>query len=421
MRFLYSNDTTKFICIFLSATLIVSCVRWSAPNPVLKNGIWRSAIHRSDGQEIIFSFETRDSAGQKIIYVLNGTEKLLVDNVKIKADSVFIEMPFFDSGFSAKLDEKGNLKGSWIRKLADSIQMLPFSAVYNQLQRFPTPSPAFHNISGRWSVVFTTKNGEVSDAVGEFQQKGSKLTGTFLTSTGDYRYLEGVVTGDSLKLSAFDGGHAYLFVAKITDDNNISAGILYSGATNIEQWKAKRNINAALPDGYAETTMRPGENKLNFKFKSTEDKWVSIKDENYKGKVVIIQIMGSWCPNCMDETRFLSDYYKANNKKGVEVIGLAYERTTDWERSKKSIASFQKRLGVTYPILITGVTDTDSLKTEKTLPQLNMIKGFPTSIFIDRKGIVRKIYTGFTGPGTGEHYTAFRKEFDSLVKGLLSE
>lgn len=414
---LYGNTLVSV----LMTTLIILSVSWSDPLPILKNGIWRMSIQRQDGQLIVSNFETKDSAGKKILYVLNSNEKLLVDNIKLKGDSVFIEMPFFDSGFAAKLDEKGNMRGSWLKRDADKTFVLPFSATYNQPQRFAVTAAAAHKVTGRWSVKFINKKNEVSSAVGEFYQKGSRLTGTFLTATGDYRYLEGVVTGDSLKLSGFDGGHAFLFTAKVEDDNNISGGMFYSGIAGIEKWSAKRNKKAALPDGYEATTLRTGENKLNFKFKSTDDKIISITDDAYKGKVVVVQIMGSWCPNCMDETRFLSDYYNEHSKEGFEVIGLAYERTTDIERSKKSISLFQNRFHVNYPILITGVTVTDSMLTEKTLPQLNKIKGFPTSIFIDKKGVVRKIYTGFTGPGTGGYYDAFKKEFDELVKGLLAE
>lgn len=421
MRSFNNSLITNLFYSFLSVVVITTSLSWSDPAPALKNGIWRTSIQRQDGQAIIFNFETKDSAGQKILYVLNGSEKLLVDNIKIKGDSVFIEMPFFESGFAARLDKDGNLQGSWLRKDADQILAMPFSAIYNQQERFLVTAPPLHKINGRWTVVFTGKNNHVINAVGEFQQKGSKLTGTFLTASGDYRFLEGVVTGDSLKLSGFDGGHAYLFTARVDDENIISGGNFYSGAARVDKWTAKRNPNAALTDGYEATTLRPGENKLNFRFRSTDDKTISITDTAYKGKVVVVQIMGSWCPNCMDETKFLSEYYKANSQKGVEVIGLAYERTTDLERSKKSITSFQNRFNVSYPILITGVTATDSLLTEKTLPQLNKIKSFPTSIFIDKKGVVRKIYTGFTGPGTGVYYDAFRKEFDETIKGLLSE
>jgi thiol-disulfide isomerase/thioredoxin len=148
---------------------------------------------------------------------------------------------------------------------------------------------------------------------------------------------------------------------------------------------------------------------------------VSINDERFRNKVVIVQLMGSWCPNCMDETKFLSEYYQQNKHKGIEVISLAYEYSEDYERSRNSLRKFQQRFNVKYPMLITGAKTSDSLRTDKTLPQLTPIKMFPTTIFIGRDGKVKKIDTGFTGPGTGEHYIEFVKRFNATVNKLLTE
>jgi thiol-disulfide isomerase/thioredoxin len=148
---------------------------------------------------------------------------------------------------------------------------------------------------------------------------------------------------------------------------------------------------------------------------------VSITDKVYQGKVVVIQILGSWCPNCMDETKFLSEFYQKDHAKGVEIIGLAYERTTDFASSQKALQAFKKRFDIQYPILITGVTVSDSLRTEKTLPQLKKIDAFPTTIFIDKKGNIREVYSGFNGPATGEHYAESKKEFNETIDKLLAE
>ena len=402
--------------------LIFISLNWSDNKSIFKNGIWRTTLQRPDGQTIVFNFESKDSAGKKILYVLNAGEKLLVDNIRMAGDSVFIQMPFFESGFKAVIDEAGNLSGSYIKRLADRDQVMPFKAVYNESERFSANASPLYNVSGKWAVKFTAlSNKSTTQSVGEFEQVGNRLKGTFLTSSGDYRYLEGIVSGDSLMLSGFDGGHAFLFTAKINNNNLISSGRFYSGYAGVENWVAIKDSSAALPDGYEETKLRPGETSLNFRFKSIEGNDISIKDDAFKGKVVVVQIMGSWCPNCMDETRFLSDYYKKNKKRGFEIIALAYERSTDFERSVKSLRTFQKRFNVKYPILVTGATITDSLRTEKTLPQLEKIKAFPTSIFIDKKGNVSKIYTGFNGPGTGNHYDEFVKEFDETITGLLNQ
>jgi thiol-disulfide isomerase/thioredoxin len=136
---------------------------------------------------------------------------------------------------------------------------------------------------------------------------------------------------------------------------------------------------------------------------------------------VVIQIMGSWCPNCMDETAFLTKYYDLNKNRGIEMVALAYEYSTNFSRGQKSLRKLQKQFDVKYPILITGVTTSDSLRTEKTLPELSPIKVFPSTIFLDRMGRVREVHTGFYGPGTGIHYEDFKKEFESTISRLLAE
>lgn len=406
--------------IVLLLCLLIGLTNWKKPEPPLKNGFWRSVLIRPDGKEIVFNFLTKDSAGKKLLFVLNAEERLLVDSIVQKGDSVFIQMPFFESGFKARITKGGNLEGVWIKKTGEKEPSLPFKAVHNQKQRFAAPVKPRFNASGKWDVDFTSNN-RVTKAIGEFKQKGNRLTGTFLTASGDYRYLEGVVSGDSLFLSGFDGGHAFLFTAKLTNDSTISAGNFYSGASGTINWSGKKDDKVQLPDGYQQTHLREGESKLNFSFPSLAGDLVSINDLRYKNKVVVIQILGSWCPNCMDETKFLSEYYNRNKQKGFEVIGLAYERSTDFDKSKMALQRFEKRFNVQYPILVTGVTVSDKQRTEKTLPQLTELKAFPTSIFIDKKGNVRKIYSGFSGPGTGQHYVEFQKEFDETINGLLAE
>lgn len=410
---------TVWVSVFLLA--VVALLGWEDKKPLLKNGIWKAELQRADGRHIVFNFETRDSAGKKVLFVINGEERLLVDSISVNTDSVLIHMPFFDSHFRAKLDGQGNLEGVWIKKTGEKQQIMPFRARYNHKLRFAAKAKPRYSITGRWAVQFTGSNGKIRDAVGEFQQDGTRLTGTFLTASGDYRYLEGVVAGDSLQLSAFDGSHAFLFTAKLANDSTIQAGRFYSGATGEEQWIARKDDDVTLPDGYDQSHMRPGETRLKFRFKSIDGKEVSLSDETYKNKVVVLQIMGSWCPNCMDETRFLSEYYSTNKGRGVEVLALAYERTTDFETSKASLQRFQKRFNVQYPVLVTGVTVSDPFRVEKTLPQLDRIAAFPTTIFIDKKGIVRKIHSGFNGPGTGMHYEHFQKEFNETINTLLNE
>jgi peroxiredoxin len=194
-----------------------------------------------------------------------------------------------------------------------------------------------------------------------------------------------------------------------------------SGARYLEPWKAVKDPKAKTEDSGVMMYLKEGEAKLNFRFPDLDSNMVSINDERFRNKVVVLQIMGSWCPNCMDETAFLSEYYKTNRQRGVEVIGLAYEYTKDFRKAEKSLRKFQQRHDVQYPILNTGVTTSDSLRTEKTLPQFTPIKAFPTTIFIGKDGRVKKVHPGFEGPGTGQHFEAYKKEFNATIDALLKQ
>ncbi|MEO5651176.1 MAG: TlpA disulfide reductase family protein [Ginsengibacter sp.] len=417
-KILFAQKYVPVFCIILFATL---SVHWTDKVPALKEGTYQFIINRPDGKKIVFNSIVKDSVGKKILYVINGSDRLLVDKIVTRKDSVFIQLPFFASSFSARLDAAGNLEGVWTKDYGTRIQTLPFTATLNVKERFPVTTSPSHNISGRWAVHFTRENNRTTESVGEFRQSGSYLTGTFLHSSGDYRFLEGVVSGDSLYLSGFDGGNAFLFTAKINNENKISEGKLYSGKQSSSEWVAERDSTAKLPDGFTLTSLKPDAGKLNFSFPDVDGKKVSLNDKQFKNKVVVIQIMGSWCPNCMDEAKFIGDHYKTFRDKGIEFIGLAYERTTDFKASQKALQPFIKRFNIQYPILITGVAVSDTLRTEKTLPQIDKITVFPTTIFIDKKGNVRKIHTGFDGPATGEHYITYQKEFDEITNELLNE
>jgi peroxiredoxin len=383
-----------------------------------QQGWWSGKLHRADGSNIAFTFEWKSEKGKPVWYIYNADEKIKVDNISSKGDSLVIQMPVFESQFHIIYDNK-KLAGYWYKGGSVKTQVIPFSAEPGN-KRFTGAVESNKNISGRWAVKFAkSKPGESS--VAEFYQVGNKLTGTFLNPSGDYRYLEGIVEKDSLFLSGFDGGHAFLFTAKIDDEKNISSGTFFSGAAYKETWTAIKDATAKVPAESVAMHVKPGEESLHFTFKNLEGKPVSIQDEKFKNKVVVVQLMGSWCPNCMDETAFLSDYYNKNRQRGIEIIALAYEYSTDWERSIKSLKKFQDRYGVAYTVLNTEVAVNDSLRTEKTLPELTPIKFFPSSVIIDKKGKVRKLDTGFNGPGTGSHYKAYKKEFEETIDHLLNE
>jgi peroxiredoxin len=389
--------------------------------PKAKKEVWRAAIHRADSNDIVFNYTLEKIHNKPVITIINGAERMKVDNITcVGEDSMLIKMPVFESAFKAHRVDNDHWEGIWNRGTTSKDIELPFTANKDSV-RFPLINGnAKYNITGRWAVSFETDKSKEEGSVGEFVQKGNKLYGTFVTPGGDYRYQEGVVTGDKLFLSGFDGGHAFLFKATIKNSKTIINGTYYSGPTHKEGFKAVKDAKAKVNISSVSMYLKPGEERLNFHFPDLEGKNVSINNERFKNKVVVIQILGSWCPNCMDETAFLSDYYQKNKQRGVEMVALAYEYSTDFNRSVKSLRKLQQRFNIQYPILITGVAVNDTLKTEKTLPQVTNIKVFPSTIFIDKKGRVRKFDTGFFGPGAKE-YEEFKVEFYKTMDEMLRE
>ncbi len=398
--------------LFSLVVLMVSCKNNQATKPQV--GIWRGVLTLHPGKELPFNFELTASGKIKIF---NADEVIEVDEVNIKGDSISIRLPVFDA------EIKGTFTENSIRAFYNKNpknENIPFHATYGETNRFLKSSQKETSINGIWEAQFEYDKPEdsyVAKAV--FSQEGSKIKGTFLTTTGDYRYLEGVVDGDSLKLSTFDGAHAFLFTAKRTDST--LNGLFHSGKGVTEKWTARLNSDYDLPDPYLLTALKPGYDKIAFSFPDLDGNQISLEDVAYEDKVVILQIMGSWCPNCLDETKYLADYYQKNKAKGLEIIALAFENVPTEARSFANLKRLQKTIGVDYKILLAGSNIKNKIQAAERLPMLNHILSYPTTIFIDKNGKVRRIHTGFTGPATGEEYVKFKKEFDVFTQGLLEE
>jgi len=221
-----------------------------------------------------------------------------------------------------------------------------------------------------------------------------------------------------MHLYSFDGNHIYKFKA-VKENDSLIKGEYWSGKTGYKTFISKRNENAKLPNSNELTYLKDGYEKIEFSFPGLDGNPVTLNDEKYQNKVVIIQILGTWCPNCMDETKFYTDWFKKNKDKGVEIIGLAYEVKPDFEYAKKRVLTMKEKLDVDYDFVIAGTSTTKSAS--ESLPMLNKVISFPTSIIIDKKGNVRRIHTGFSGPATGIYYEEFVDDFNALLNELLQE
>jgi thiol-disulfide isomerase/thioredoxin len=383
-------------------------------NNTLKNGTYRAILEVQDNESLPFLFDVKSPTE---LQIFNAEEVIEVDDVDYRNDSIFIKTAVFEGYIAAKFDGD-NLNGSFIIESLDRV--VPFSATYTEDSRFEIKWKSSQNVSGIWETVFSKGiAGDEYIAKGIFKQEGDKVTGTFRTTTGDYRYLEGVIDGDIMKLSTFDGAHAFLFTAKVTDST--MEGQFYSGNHWKEPFVAKRNETYELPSANELTFLKEGYDHIDFIFPNASDEMVSIRDDRFKNKVVIVQIMGTWCPNCLDETKYYAEFYKNNRDKDFEIVALAFEYSKTKEEAFSRIDDLQYKVGIDYPILLAQYGTSDKAKAQEKLPMLNNVLSYPTSIFIDKTGKVRKIHTGFNGPATGEKYVEFKTEFEEFVGALLAE
>ena len=148
---------------------------------------------------------------------------------------------------------------------------------------------------------------------------------------------------------------------------------------------------------------------------------VSLSDERFQNKVVIVQIMGTWCPNCLEESEYYSEYYKADASEDVEMVALAFEYASTRQRAIDGIKRLKIALGIEYPVLLAQYGSSDKQEAQQKLPMLNHVLSYPTTIFIDKRGELRRIHTGFNGKATGEPYKEFTREFEEFVDQLLKE
>jgi thiol-disulfide isomerase/thioredoxin len=389
----------------------------------LRDGPWRAALSVPGG-ELPFGLDVATEQGRKVAYLVNGSDRVRVTEIEVRGDAVTMRMPGFSHRIEARLDGDA-LEGAFVQVRREGEELrVPLLARHGLAWRFSpdaasaTPAAGEPGVEGRWSVTFVNDEGKSRVAVGEFRQQGRLVTGTFLQPTGDARFLAGELRGRELRLSKFDGGSALLYHATLADDGTLSGRLWYS-LTSTESFTARRDEAASLAGFEQATQMKAGADRLDFRFPDLGGTFVSLRDPFFHGKVVIVTLAGSWCPNCHDEAAFLAGLHRRLRERGLEVVSLMFEQFGDFDRAAEATHRFRERYDVDYTTLIAGISDKDDAASR--LPQLNGVYAFPTTIFVDRQGKVRRLHTGFSGPATGRHYDELVRDFTAQVETLLAE
>lgn len=413
----------------LTACLIVlGSLACSAPGrDRLESGRWRAWLE-SPGGELPFGLEIERSDQGLRARILNGLERVEFTRVEedLESRSVSFFMDHYDSVIRAGLSPGGErLDGEWTKTGSGGrTTRMAFHATRGEAPRFPSSGAAGaalppRVLDGRWEVRFSSD--EETAAVGIFETLPDKaIAGTFLTITGDYRYLEGSLERNRLRLSTFDGAHALLFDARLQPDGSLT-GQFWSGKTWKERWVAHRSETVALPDAFGLSHWEARVPLEDLVFPDLDGVPRSLADPAFEGKARILEIFGSWCPNCNDAAALLVELDERYRDRGLSIVGLAFELTGEPERDARQVRAYAERHGIAFPLLVAGLKDSGNESAEEALPLLDQIRAYPTTIFLDAAGSVRAVHTGFAGPATGEAHDRVRAEFEDLIEELLAE
>jgi thiol-disulfide isomerase/thioredoxin len=397
---------------------LIGCTNQPALAPVPRTGAWRMILDLGENKlPFHFDLQRKDSLSW-VATIRNASETIGVHDIEMRGDSFLMRMPLFDSEFKGVVENDSTISGLWHNYLKGPEYRIPFLAHAGRGQRFTGSSNPQGTFGGTWEVHFSKGTTDAYDAIGIFNQdEDGLLTGTFLTETGDYRFLEGTADEDSLHLSCFDGSHAFLFNGALQGDSIV--GGFWSGIHWNEPWVAYRNPDFHLRDPDSLTFLKEGHDMAEVAFPDLEGRIISTHDDRFKGKVLMLQVMGSWCPNCVDETILLKQLHADYGDQGLEVMALAFEKYDEEDRAIAGLKRFKHTMGVEYPIVYGGSAAKENASAK--LPFLDHIMSYPTCIFVDRTGKVRRIRTGFYGPSTGEHYTNYTRGLRVFIEQLLQE
>lgn len=432
------NKTAFQLSILVSSICILACFDFGPTYSKLPPGPWRGVLKLDPEQQRLqaapketkvsdnilfdeftdgdlpFNFEVKYITPDSfVIELANADEKITLSEIRYgkdhatNKDTVTIHFDPYDS-YLKMIFEDNVMEGTWNVPSRGAMYQVHVVARHGQNHRFTTlkkePSA---NLTGKWETHFEIETDNPFPAIGEFVQHGNHIIGTFITETGDYRYLEGTVQDNKLYLSAFDGAHMFLFEALIKDENTLS-GVFRNGTHYLTGWEAKRNEQFLLTA--ADSLSKQTGGAVEFTFESPEGKMISLSDPEYIGKPKVIQLFGTWCPNCVDETKFIVDFIKEENPD-VAFFGLAYERHQDRSKAMAAIARFRDKLQVPYPMVLAG----NYVNGDRgSLPFIDEIISYPTLIFLDDTDKIVRIHTGFSGPATSE-YSEFIASFNNTI------
>ena len=402
----------------LAAALVVVLAPAGAPRAASAiDGLWQATIV-ANGVEIPFRFEIATSGTETQGFFFEGDAKVGSTSGHFTDGILTFDYDFLNTTMSLTL-EGDQLKGTYLNKRANA---KPQDVRARRFAPVPASADDPPKLAGNWEM--RRKAEEVSAPRDTrtwhllLRQSGADVAGAILRIDGDTGTLVGSWQNGKLVLSHFAGERPLLLEATANPDGTLA--VLLNRKDNYLAARSNEARTLGIPeppDPSRYTNVKDPTTPFHFSFPDVTGKIVSNTDAMFRGKVVIVAIGGSWCPNCHDEAPFLSELYREYHAKGLEIVGLMFENDPEPAGYRPRVQSFIKRYNVQYPLLVPGTTQQLAEK----LPQIVNFGAYPTSIYLGRDGLVRSVHAGFASPATGEEHVRLKKEMRELVEKLLAE
>ncbi len=403
--------TTKLSAVVVVLLALVVLPSRVAAQPV--NGLWDATVLVNNGAlEIPFRFELSGSGSNVKGSFFNGDDRTTSTSGTLQNGVLSLSFDELGTKLDATLKD-GQLEGQYSRGTRGA--PYPFHA-----RRFAPIQPGadtIPSIAGLWNVqVGKSSKGEAAWQL-IVRQAGAEVSAVILRIDGDTGTLTGSFRNGTFALSHFSGARPLRL--ELTPGADGTLAVVQNTDKPLTALRAEQASAKGLPqpsDPTRFTSVKDPTEPFRFNFPDLDGKMVSNTDARFAGKVVIVAIGGSWCPNCHDETPFLVELYKKYKKQGLEIVELSFEEEAQMKNPVR-VRAFNKRYGVEYTVLIPG----EPKELNDKVPQGVNLNSFPTTFFLGRDGRVRSAHAGFAGKASGKFHTELKEEVTALVERLLAE
>ena len=413
--------TWRLIASVLCAAFFSSALIAQTPSKA-PTGLWDGTIQSKAG-EVNFGIDLETKPdGTLQATLVNATDRQLFSSATWKDGMLTLRLDYYDGVLTAHTVSSQRMEGEYSRQTSKGMVHIPVVLTPAMGYGHPGTPPS---IAGDWIFTWPEESGAEKTTRARFEQSGYSVSGTIQPVSGDTGLLHGDVSRlpggkTHFHLSRFDGIHVMAIDGELLPDGRLKGQ--QGGIKALEEFTAVRatDTKTADPNVLSETLTTVKDPAEPFRFSGVDSSGKTLNQDSpeFKGKALIIDIFGTWCPNCHDEAPVLEKLYRKYHDQGLEVVGLAYEYVDDQQRDFKQIAIYREKYGITFPLLLAGTTDQGQIA--KTLPQLVNFGAFPTSIYVDRSGKVRAILAGFTGPSTGEKFQQVQQRMDELTRQIVA-